>query len=218
MDIQGAIFDMDGTLVDSLSGWKVIWQAISDRFLDGKPFLPAPEVDRKIRTMLLSDAFRYIHEACHIGETAEELVEFTNGILENYYGHVVPPKPGVLAYLAYLQEKGVPMCIASATDRPLIELAVEHCGMGEYISEIISCADVGKGKEVPDVFFKALDVLGTEKEHTYVFEDSYTALKTAHDAGFKTVGVYDALSYFQDEIEATADVYIGPGETMEKLI
>ncbi len=218
MDIKGAIFDMDGTLVDSLSGWKVIWQKISERFLDGRAFLPEAEVDKKIRTMLLTDAFRYIHEVYHIGETAEELLTFTNGVLRDYYANVVPLKPGVLTFLSHLYDRGVPMCIASATDRPLIELAVAHCGIGTYISGIISCADVGKGKEVPDVFEKAREVLGTPKEQTYVFEDSYTALKTAHDAGFKTVGVYDALSYFQDKIEKTADYYIGAGETMEKLI
>ena len=218
MDIQGAMFDMDGTLMDSLSGWIDIWKGISDRFLDGKPFLPEPEVDKKIRTMLLSDAILYIHEVCGIGQSGKELLDYTNEILRDFYKHRVPLKPGVMAYMEYLKEKGVKMCIASATDLPLVHLAVESCGIGTFLSDIISCTEVGKGKEEPDVFFAAQKRLGTPLEQTWVFEDSYTALKTAQHAGFHTVGVYDALSYHQKEIAETADVYIAKNETMEKLI
>ena len=158
------------------------------------------------------------HEVYGIGNSGAELLDYTNEILRDFYKNRVPLKPGVMAYLEYLKEKNIKMCIASATELPLIQLAVESLGIGGFLSDIISCADVGKGKEEPDVFFAAQKSLGTPQEQTWVFEDSYTALKTAHDAGFRIVGVYDALSYHQEEIAGMADIYIAKGETMEKLI
>ena len=110
------------------------------------------------------------------------------------------------------------MCIASATAPELIKFAAERCGLYNFVSKIISCADVGKGKEEPDVFYAALDYLGTEKSETCVFEDSALALTTAAKAGFLTVGIYDKHTFDHDILEATANVYIAEGETMKKLI
>lgn len=218
MIIQGAIFDMDGTLVDSLGIWEVLWERIGIAFGYGKGFRPAAEDDRQARTMLLADVTEMIHQKYGLGNSGKELLEFTNQEMVRFYAEELEPKAGTLAYLAYLKEQGVPMCVASATAGDLVQIAVKRCGIDRYIDTFISCADVGKGKEEPDVFLAALEKLGTEKEKTCVFEDSYVALKTAAEAGFLTVGIYDCHTFDHDKLEQTATIYIREGETLEKLI
>ena len=127
-------------------------------------------------------------------------------------------KEGVVKFLDFCLEKGIKMCIASATDVSLLKVVIEKFSFDKYFSDVLSCADIGKGKEEPDVFIKALDTLGTELSETCVFEDSQVAIETAHKAGFMTVGIFDRNNYGQDIIKKTADLYIGENETLLKLI
>jgi beta-phosphoglucomutase-like phosphatase (HAD superfamily) len=92
------------------------------------------------------------------------------------------------------------------------------CGLGKYFSKVISCNDVGKGKEHPDVFIAAHEYLGTPKDSTWVFEDSVAAIETAVSAGYKTVGIYDQYNFGLDRIPSIATVYIDKGESLAKLI
>ena len=110
------------------------------------------------------------------------------------------------------------MCIASATDIDLIKIAVAHCRLEKYFPSILSCAEIGKGKDEPDIYLKAIECLGTSIEETCVFEDSHIAIKTANKIGAKTVGIYDKFNYGQEEMKKIADVYIGEGETLLKLL
>ena len=216
--IKGAIFDMDGTLIDSLMIWDVIWEKFGEKFLDGKKLLVREEDDKAVRTKTLKGAMEHIHSVYGVGKNAEELVSATNEIMINFYANDVETKKGVIEFLDHLYEKGVKMCIASATDTSLIEIAIEHCKLGKYFSEIFSCAKIGKGKEQPDIYLMAKDFLGTETEETCVFEDSHIAIETASKIGMKTVGIYDKNNYGAEEIEKIATEYIKDGETLLKLI
>ena len=218
MDIKGAVFDMDGTLIDSLGVWEIIWEDLGLEFGYGKGFRPSVEDDKAIRTMLLADGMEMIHKNYNLGKNGTEVHKAAVEITEKFYREQVKLKDGVAEYLTYLKEKNIPMCIASATAPELIKFAAERCGLYNFMDKIISCADVGKGKEAPDVFLAALDYLGTELNETCVFEDSALALKTAADAGFLTVGIYDCHTFDHDKLEVAADVYISKGETMKKLI
>ena len=217
MNIKGAIFDMDGTLIDSLGVWEIIWEELGLRLGYGKGFRPSAEDDKAIRTMLLTDAMELIHRNYNLGESGEVVHRIAVEITERFYREQVTLKEGVKEYLSYLKENGVPMCIASATAPELIKFAAERCGLYNFVSKIISCADVGKGKEEPDVFYAALEYLGTPKAETCVFEDSALALTTAAKAGFLTVGIYDKHTFDHDKLKNTATVYIAGGETMMKL-
>lgn len=217
-NIKGAIFDMDGTLVDSLMIWDVLWRMLGEKYLGNPDFSPSEEDGKAVRTMLLRDAMELIHKKYGIAKSGAELLEFTNEMIADFYTNTVKLKSGTREFLDCLKARGVKMCIASATARDLIDLATEHCGLNEYFERVISCADVGKGKEEPDVFLAARDYLGTAAEQTCVFEDSLVALKTAKAAGFRTVGIYDRYNYGQDEIKAIVDQYIAPGEDITRLI
>jgi beta-phosphoglucomutase-like phosphatase (HAD superfamily) len=126
-------------------------------------------------------------------------------------------KPGAKQFLDYCFEQKIPMVLASATAKTFIEIALNTHGMHKYFRAVLSCSDIGKGKEYPDIFLAALKILGTDMEDTFVFEDSYVALETASAAGFKTVGVYDRYAFEQERLKSSADYYIAEGETLMKL-
>ncbi len=218
MKIKGAIFDMDGTLIDSLGFWNILWQACSERYCGGAPFVPDEEADRYIRTVILPEAMRFVHEHCGIGESAEELFRFADDAILNFYRTTVEVKPGVREFLDYCAANGVKMCIASAGEPHLIEAVFEHCDLGKYFSGVVSCASVGKGKESPDVFLAARELLGTKMDETWVFEDSVLSLDTLHKAGFHTVGIYDSHNHDPERVRALSEIYIAEGEGLDRLI
>ena len=191
MNIKAAIFDMDGTLVDSLMLWDVLWSTFGEIYLNDKSFVPSVEDDKKVRTLTLKDAMYLIHKNYKLGESGEELLALANTIMNDFYANSVELKSGVREFLEYCKNKGVKMCVASATAPELIDVAMKHCDIGKYFLKVFSCSDIGKGKEEPDVFLQAAEFLGTEIEETWVFEDSLVASTTAKKAGFTVVGVYD---------------------------
>lgn len=217
-NIKGAIFDMDGTLIDSLMLWKVIWKKFGNIFCGGKEFEPSASDDKAVRTMTLKDAMYYINSNYFIAKSGDELLEAANNIMRDFYANDVQLKDGVIEFLEYCHDKGIKMCIASATDITLLKIAVEHCKIGKYFEGILSCAEIGKGKDKPDIYIKALEYLGTKTEETCIFEDSHIAIETADKLGIKTVGIYDKYNYDQEKIKNIATVYIDNGETLKKLI
>ncbi|MBR6708721.1 MAG: HAD family phosphatase [Clostridia bacterium] len=218
MKIKGAIFDMDGTLIDSLMLWDILWGVFSERYLQGKPYRPEPDLDRAIRTVPLIEAMGFVHDRTGMGESGRELYELATEVFIRFYQTEVQTKAGVIELLDHYLAQGVKMCIATASDPVLVNIALEHCKMEKYFSHRFSCSELGKGKESPDVFLLALKELGTPLEETWVFEDSYVALNTAVSAGFPTVGVYDQYSFNQDVMQKNSTVYIARGESMTKLI
>ncbi|MBO5928774.1 MAG: HAD family phosphatase [Clostridia bacterium] len=215
---KGAVFDVDGTLVDSLFIWGVLWSGIGKTYAGDASFRPRPEDDKKIRTMLLKDTMALLHTQYGLGESGEELLAFANRLIERFYREEICLKDGVTDFLEYLKAQNIPMCIATANSEKLIRLAMQRCGLDRYFSKVISCYDVGKGKDEPHVFLEASRYLGTSVAQTCVFEDSLTAVKTAKKAGFQTVAIYDEKNYGQEELAKTADVYIPKGKTLKMLI
>lgn len=215
--IKGAIFDMDGTLIDSLCLWDIIWSAFAKEY-GRENFRPSDEADKAIRTMTLKDGMQMIYDLYQIGESGEALLKFTNEIIRKFYAEEVQLKEGVREFLDCCQSRGIKMCIASATGPKLLQIAIDHCDLGEYFTEILSCAKIGKGKDQPNIYLAALECLGTTKEETCVFEDSAVAIDTAHKLGLKTVAIYDKFNYGQEQMQKTADVYIADGETLMRLI
>lgn len=218
MNMKAAIFDMDGTLVDSLMVWDVLWSAMGEKYRNDSDFRPSTEDDKKVRTLILADAMELIHKNYGLGDSGAELLQLANDFMKDFYANTVTLKKDVPAFLKHCKEQGVKMCIASATAPDLIAVALKHCGIESYFSKIFSCAEVGKGKEEPDVFLKACDHFGEKMEETWLFEDSLVAIKTAVKIGMPTVGIYDAYNFGQAEIKELATEYIADGESLLKLI
>ena len=202
--IKGAIFDLDGTLLDSM----FIWDTIGDEYLRSLGKEPHEDLNETFMTLTLEEAAEYYREHYGVTLSVKEIVDGINAMVEQTYGTKVTLKPGISEYLAWLKENGVRMCVATVTDRYLVEETLERLGVRHYFSEIFTCAEVGFGKDKPIIYQKALEHLGTEKSDTYVFEDLPFALNTAKTDGFPTVGIYDRHEAHQDELKELADYYV----------
>ena len=218
MELQGAIFDMDGTLIDSLMFWDVLWAKLGQMYFGDRTFRPDGVTEKAVRTLPLREASYLLHKNAAIGENGEAVFSVVNDALAQFYAETVQLKPGVRQFLDHCRQKGIKMCVASATNPVLLHIVMEKCGISDYFSKIFSCSENGRGKEHPDVFLKAHAHLGTPKESTWIFEDSIVALETAAKAGYHTVGVYDQYTFHADKVAAISTEYIGPGETLLRLI
>ena len=202
--LKGAIFDFDGTLVDSM----FIWDTIGEDYLRSLGKEPHEDLKETFMTLTLEEAAEYYRTHYGVTLSVKEIVDGVNAMVEGIYRTRVTLKHGVADYLARLKEDGARMCIATVTDRYLVEETLDRLGILQYFSEIFTCAEVGYGKDKPIIYQKALEHLGTAKNETYVFEDSLFALKTAKADGFTTVGVYDRHESRQDKLKNLADYYI----------
>ncbi len=202
--IQGAIFDLDGTLFDS----NPIWSNIGERYLLSLGITPKENLAEAFRTASLYQAARHIIDEYKVSLTADEIMDGINRLVEGFYLNEAPLKPGVYDFLKRLHKMDVKMCIATATDRHLVSAALERVGIAEFFSEIFTCNSVGASKDEPKIYREALAHLDTEKALTPVFEDSLFALNTAKSDGFKVVAVKDDEEKKPDAMRAAAHYYI----------
>lgn len=188
--IKGAIFDVDGTLLDSMP----MWDHAAERYLLGLDITPEPDIEKKMFTFTMKNAAEYMKQTYKLAFTCENIIDGLNGVISNFYKYEAKPKNGVVDLLDKLYSKKIPMAVATSTDRCHIEAALTRLDMIKYFKKIFTCSEVGVGKVKPDIYLKTADFLGSDIEETWVFEDAYHAAKTAYNAGFKVCGVYDRSS------------------------
>ncbi len=188
MDKKFAIFDMDGTLVDSMA----YWHRLAGEFLASKGVEDVPQsVFEKIKPMTMTQSAAFFVQEFALAGTPESIADEMNAMMDRHYQKDIPLKHGVKEYLETLHARGVQMCVASATAEPLMEACLTRTGVRPYFKFLLSCETVGEGKDKPDVYYEAAKRLGSIPAETAVYEDAFYALETAKNAGFYTVGVYD---------------------------
>ena len=212
MRLQSAIFDMDGTLLDSMP----IWKGLGASMLRQLGIEPAPELEEKLKTLSLRDGVAYCKDYYQLPQTVDQLVGMVFDKIHDFYCEKVQPKPGVEKFLSLLKMEGVWMYVATATDRPLAEAALRHAGIDGYFRGLITSQEVGVGKgESAEIYERAMRRLQSNKKDTVVFEDAYHAIQTAKAAGFRVAAVYDASEEAnQPAIREMADYYIRSFEEM----
>lgn len=202
--IKGAIFDFDGTLFDSMQ----IWNTVGSDYLHSLGFSTKEDLQYKLKTMSLYQSACYMKNEYNISLSVKEIINGIIKIVEQAYYQTILPKPGVVDFLKQLKAQNVKMCIATATEKKLIESALSRCGITSYFDEIFTCGDVAHSKNDPHIYRVALDYLGTSRNKTVIFEDALHAITTAKSDGFVTVGVFDSNENRQKEIERISDLYM----------
>lgn len=204
--VDAVIFDLDGTLLDSLSAW----EHSGTNFLRTQGITPPEGFDEILVKMSLMDGARLIKERFALPQSPEEILRLTLEPVRRRYFETIAAKPGVPETLYALKAQGVKLCIATASDRELAEAALSRLGLLDMFDFIITCDEVGVGKREPVVYEEALRRLGTSKSRTLVAEDAWYALETAKKAGFLTAGVADLHTSLQDaqKIRLQADYYV----------
>ena len=205
MKLKYAIFDLDGTVLDSLP----IWETVGLDTLRAQGYDPDPQLNRELRTLTMADGAKLCKELFSMPESVEETVQMVEDQVLYAYDHSIPPKANADGFLRRLKEAGIPMCIATSTQRYLVEAGLRRNGLLEFFDGIFTCPEVGQGKkEGPAVYEAALRHMGGTKEEAVVFEDALHAIRTAKAAGFRVAAIYDVSSEGEhDEIRALADVY-----------
>ena len=206
MRLNCAIFDMDGTVLDSMQAWvDAIGHILTRRGIT--PPADLREITRPMNGMLLVD---YLQREFLPGITGREITDEVGAYMEDLYSNRVQAKAGVKNFLSLLKMEGVQCYLATATHRELVRRAIAHAGLEPYFKGIITSGEVGKNKiDSPDIYEWAMKRMGGNKADTVVFEDALFAIRTAKKAGFRVAGVYDPDSEAdQEEIRALSDYYI----------
>lgn len=211
--IEGAIFDLDGTLLDSMH----IWNNMGENYLRSIGYEPKENLNETFLTMSLKEAAEYYISEYGVTLTVDEIMAGVNEMTARYYRNEAAVKPGVPEFLERLKKSGVKMCVATATERPYVEAALNRCGIAGYFSEIFTCTEIGYGKNVPVIFREALGFLGTKKEKTVIFEDALYAIKTAKKDGFKVAAIWDRHQKHPDVAADLSDVSIKDFRELEEF-
>lgn len=204
MKIEGAIFDFDGTLFDSMA----IWQDLGMKYLQHLGFEAGEDMAALFYNVSTRRAISEAKDRYGLAMTEKEIADGLNDFLKMRYFNEGKPKNDIIPFLEKLKNAGVKMCIATASDKEPVSAALQKYAMLDYFSDIISVSAIGKGKGAPDIFRAAHSFLGTEKEKTWIFEDALYAAKTAKADGFNLVGVYDKSEPCEEELRRIADIYI----------
>jgi len=204
LNIKGVIFDLDGVILDSMT----MWGDVAMEYLISQGATPRPDLRKKLRPLNTVEEAQYYIDEYGIDLPLEEVIAGRNNSIFGFFSNEVKLKTGVMQVLEALKKRGIKMCIATATERNLVEPALELHGIKDYFMRIFTCEEENTSKKSPDMYIRAAEFLGTDIGDTLVIEDSLYAMKTANKAGFIVAGVYDKVSDDQqDEIKALCDYY-----------
>ena len=184
------IFDMDGTLTDSMT---VVWRGAPLALLQRYGRTPKADLNDVLLTMGMADGARYLIREYDLPLTEAEYYDVMRDVIAQLY-ETVDLKPGVRTLLAKLQAEGARLCLCSNTWSDQCRTVLTRLGIDEYFDFYVE-AQGALHKSRPDVFFQTLTRLGgTDPNRCVVCEDSLYAARTAHDAGFHVIGIADAAS------------------------
>ncbi len=187
LPFQAAIFDLDGTLIDSMEHWKTLGRT----FLEPWDITPDEETQRNLERITMREAAFYLKNRFTMDETVEEIYKGLKKTARQIYTEKAPLKAGVEDYLKELKAQNIPMGIATIASKTEAKKVLSRLKIKPYFSCLLTDRDVGKGKSSPDIYLAVAKKLKTPPARCAVFEDSFSFGKVAKEAGFLVYAVKD---------------------------
>ena len=204
-NIKAVLFDLDGTLVDSM--W--MWKDIDIEYLGKRGFDLPGELQKDIEGMSLTETATYFKNRFELPESLEEIKKEWMDMARDKYCHQVPLKPGAKEFLLYLKEHQIRTGIASSNGIELVHAVLQAQGVDQYLDSVHTCCDVKRGKPNPDIYLLVAEELDVKPEECLVFEDIPMGILAGKRAGLRTCALEDVFSRDQmNEKRHLADYYI----------
>lgn len=204
-NIRGAIFDLDGTLLDS--NW--LWEQIDIDFLGARGIEVPEDYMETIAPLGAYATALYTIDRFNLNDTPEGLVAEWISMAKEAYAEKIICKPHAKEYVKQLYDAGVKLAVATSSDRELFMATLEREGIMSYFSSIVTVSEVNRGKGFPDIYEEAARRLGEEPEDCVVFEDILKGIEGAKAGNFKTVAIYDYKSAHNgQQMKELCDYYV----------
>ncbi|MGL5977834.1 MAG: HAD family hydrolase [Erysipelotrichaceae bacterium] len=187
LNAKGYVFDLDGTLIDSIPVWKMVDELYLEQL--SLPF--TDEIAQKIKAQSFAQTAAFYIAYFNLDKTVEEVQAEWFAMVQHHYANTIPLKAGVRVFLETLKANGLPMAIASSCDPRLIRESLALHGLDSMFDFIITSGELGKSKSQPDIYLYCAKRMGLEPEDIVVFEDLSIAMRSAYRAGFQVVAVKD---------------------------
>lgn len=186
--MSGFIFDMDGTLLDSIK----IWHEAEQQVMSSAGIQLAKSERDELNALTLEEAGDFFHDRFGLMESGEAVVKSIVDYMLRFYRTSVEVNPGAVDFVQAVFSAGEPMCVLSSSPQSFLKAGLGRTGMDRFFkpSMVISAEDMGMIKRDPKTFDYVCAQLGTDPADTWLFDDSWYALKTAHEFGLRTVGVF----------------------------
>jgi len=202
--IKCAIFDLDGTLVDSMEYWTILPIEYAKR----NNLKIDKNLPERFLAMSITESALYFRNHLGLLKPVETITKELNDIMEVYYMNNVEIKAGISRLLEEFDARGIKMAVASATDKYLIIEILQKLNILKYFPFILTSSEVGSSKKNPKIYLDCAAHFNIEPKETIVFEDLPYGLKSSKNVGFITVGIYDEPSKkLQKEIKKYSDYY-----------
>lgn len=202
---RAVIFDLDGTLVDSM--W--MWKAIDIEYLGRYGYECPPLLQKEIEGMSFSETAVYFKETFAIPDSIEKIKQAWTEMSIEKYRSEVPLKTGVRQFLEFLKEKGIFMGIATSNGREMVDTVLKSLGIMSFFQVVATACEVAAGKPAPDIYLNVALRLGVRPEQCMVFEDVPAGILAGKAAGMTVCAVEDDFSAgMQKEKKQLADYYI----------
>mgnify|MGYP004711128115 FL=1 len=202
---KAIIFDLDGTLIDSMN----VWSDIDKEFFKMHDLPFEEDYQKEIGHKGLKEIAAYTKTRYNLKESEDEIISIWLDMAKEAYAYKIPLKEGVKSFLEYLQSKNIKMGIATSNSLELTESVLKHHDIYKYFSKVVTVNELKTNKGSPDIYLYISDSFGLAPNECIVFEDLLTGIRTAKKAGYKVVGVKEISSLDKEkEIREIADLYI----------
>lgn len=205
--IKGCIFDLDGTLVDSM--W--VWQKVDVAYIAEKQLDITPEqLMMDIAHFSFDETAHYFKRTFGITDSTEDIKKTWTTLAEKEYSSNVFLKAGAKSFLEQLKAKGVKLAMATSNSRHLLTVALTANGILDLFDTLVTTSESSANtKEEPDVYLLAAEKLGLKPQECMVFEDVPKAMMGAKKAGMRVIAISDGHSQGkEEEIQELAELFL----------